>query len=64
MRDPNKIRARREVARRFHAFFVAMQKELADGAEEVWQRVERRLREDEGPRTTALPNDAARRQRA
>ena len=51
MKDPKKVRARREVSRRFRAFFAALQQDLTDGAEEVWQRVERRLQHGEGLRT-------------
>ena len=43
MKDPAKTRARKEVTRRFRAFFASLQAELAEDAEEVWRRVERRL---------------------
>jgi hypothetical protein len=43
MKDPDKTRARKEVTRRFRAFFASLQAELAEDAEEVWRRVESRL---------------------
>jgi len=43
MKNPAKTRARKEVTRRFRAFFASLQAELAEDAEEVWRRVERRL---------------------
>ena len=45
MKNPEKARARKEVARRFRAFFATLQAELAEGADEVWRRVEGRLHE-------------------
>jgi len=43
MKNPAKTRARKEVTRRFRAFFASLQAELAEDAEEVWRHVERRL---------------------
>jgi hypothetical protein len=45
MKNPEKARARKEVARRFRAFFETLQAELAGSADEVWRRVEGRLHE-------------------
>ncbi len=45
MKDPNKARARKEVAQRFRTFFATLQAELAEDTEEVWRRVENRLHE-------------------
>ena len=52
MKDPHKVKARKEVARRFRAFFATLQAELAEGADEVWRRVESRIE-------TGERNDAA-----
>lgn len=54
MKDPHKARARKEVARRFRAFFATLQAELAEGADEVWRRVESRIAAGE-----RMPDDAA-----
>ena len=45
MKNPEKARARKEVARRLRAFFTTLQAELAESADEVGQRVESRLHE-------------------
>ena len=54
MKNPHKVRARKEVARRFRAFFATLQAELAAGADEVWRRVESRIEAGE-----RMPDDAA-----
>ena len=54
MKDPAKTRARKEVTRRFRAFFASLQAELAEDADEVWRRVESRLSENE-----RIPDGAA-----
>jgi hypothetical protein len=45
MKNPEKTKARKEVARRFRAFFMTLQAELAESADDVWRRVESRLHE-------------------
>ena len=45
MKNPEKARARKEVTRRFRAFFETLQAELTGSADEVWRRVEDRLHE-------------------
>jgi hypothetical protein len=56
MKNPEKARARKEVARRFRAFFATLQAELTEGADEVWRRVEGRLHElPSQPQDTRAP---------
>jgi hypothetical protein len=54
MKNPHKARARKEVARRFRAFFATLQAELAEGVDEVWRRAESRIEAGE-----RMPDDAA-----
>jgi hypothetical protein len=41
--DHNKTKARKIVSERLQRFFVALNDQIANGTEELWQRVESRL---------------------